>query len=588
MNKARILITDDEVELCDILKKSLEILWDNYIIQTAYSSEDALSVMGKEDIDVLVTDIRMPGMDGIELMKKGKAIQKSLQTIVITGHGDMDSAIAALRLGVDNYLIKPVSAETLHFAIRKAWEKIMRKKAESRLQRSEWQYRTLAEKVADGIALIQNGRYLFVNEAFISMFGYTKSEQLVGKKTAEHIAADLTEPFPELHEAPASSSIVERVFTEKFKTEDGREFWAEARVNLIEWKGRPAVLSTVRDITQSKLREMEILEQTEYFRRENIKLKSSIKDRYRFGDIIGKSPSMQEVYELIIQAGASEAGVIIYGESGTGKELTAYAVHEMSSRSKNAFVPVNCGAIPETILEREFFGHKKGAFTGADTDIHGYLDLADKGTLFLDEVGELALNMQVKLLRALDKGSYLPVGSNKSKCSDFHVIAATNKNLKDQVNKGLMREDFFYRIHVIPIYMPSLRERREDIPLLIDHFFEKYDQENLPPITGNILESMYNYQWPGNIRELHNILSRYVTLKRFDFLEITNAEAVNTGEDTGSDSYGPELRASLARFEKQHILRILEQNLWHRGKTAAMLNIPPRTLYSKMKKYRLI
>jgi len=186
---------------------------------------------------------------------------------------------------------------------------------------------------------------------------------------------------------------------------------------------------------------------------------------------------MQDVYEFILQAAATQANVIIYGESGTGKELVAKAIHETSDRSKKSFVTVHCGAIPETLMESEFFGYKKGSFTGANLDKRGYLDEADGGTLFLDEVGEIGLNMQVKLLRAIAGGGYTPVGSSTKKNTDVRIVAATNRNLRDMVKRGIMREDFFYRIHILPIYLPPLRDRKDDLPLLVDHFLQIQDKK---------------------------------------------------------------------------------------------------------------
>ena len=242
----------------------------------------------------------------------------------------------------------------------------------------------------------------------------------------------------------------------------------------------------------------ELKESETSLREENVRLKANIKERYRFGKIIGKSPVMQEIYELILQAAASDVGVIVYGESGTGKELVAEAIHEMSDRKEKPFVPVNAGGVAETLLESEFFGYKKGAFTGANADKLGLLHLADKGTLFLDELGEIGPNLQTKLLRAIEGRGFTPVGGLKAETSDFRVIAATNKDLKEQVKKGLMREDFFYRIHIIPIHLPPLRERKEDIPLLIEHFMRNHPaSKNLPKITIRVMEALTSYGWPG-------------------------------------------------------------------------------------------
>jgi len=351
------------------------------------------------------------------------------------------------------------------------------------------------------------------------------------------------------------------------------------------------------DITERKQAEKELMEREVYLRKENVRLKSSIRDRFRFGDIIGKSPVMQQVYELILNAAATDANVIIYGESGTGKELVAKAVHNMSERSKNAFVVVNCGAIPENLLESEFFGYTKGAFTGAERNKHGYLDLADGGTLFLDELGEIGLNMQVKLLRVIEGMGYRPVGGEKMHHPDIRIVAATNRDLSDRVRNGKMREDFYYRIHVIPIHLPPLRDRKEDIPLLIDHFIQTYrDRNKLPQISGKMMDAAQGYDWPGNIRELQNVLHRYVTLNRFDLMDISLKQGgagkrknIESGmaDDTGVESLKTTLPASVEAYEKQLIFDALEKNQWHRGKAARGLGIHRRTLFKKIKKYQI-
>jgi len=312
-----------------------------------------------------------------------------------------------------------------------------------------------------------------------------------------------------------------------------------------------------------------------------------MKDRYRFGDIIGKSLAMQEVYELITKASATDAHVVIYGESGTGKDLVAQTIHQLSKRRKKVFIPVNCGSIPETLVESEFFGHRKGSFTGALRDKTGFFDAAHKGTLFLDEVGELPLAVQVKLLRAIEGKGYTPVGDQTVKYTDVRIIAATNRNLKEHIKQGLMREDFFYRINVIPITAPPLRDRKEDIPLLVEHFLKQYGgPKKHPVLPGRILEALYRYDWPGNIRQLQNVLQRYLTLKRLDF-----GDGVRQVEDDiagqASDQEGIGLRETMEDFEKRFIAKILEQNHGHRGKTAEMLCIPPRTLRRKMEKYQI-
>jgi PAS domain S-box-containing protein len=333
------------------------------------------------------------------------------------------------------------------------------------------------------------------------------------------------------------------------------------------------------DITERKLKE-------EQLRKENTHLKSSIKERYRLGKIVGKSLVMQNVYEHIINAASVDANVVVYGESGTGKELVAEAIHHMSDRKDKSFVVVNCGAIPENLLESEFFGYKKGAFTGANIDKQGYLDFADGGTLFLDEIGEIGLNMQIKLLRAIEGGGYTPVGGSQTKRPDIRIIAATNRNLMESVKKGLMRLDFFYRIHIIPIHLPPLRERKEDLMLLVEHFLKSYDDvEKLPPITGNMIEAMQNHDWPGNVRELENTLHRYITLKKFDFFGkiLLKPEKLDVFTEKAIQGEICDLRTVMEDFEKKYLTKVLAENNWHRSRAASTLGINRKTLFKKMK-----
>jgi transcriptional regulator with PAS, ATPase and Fis domain len=325
---------------------------------------------------------------------------------------------------------------------------------------------------------------------------------------------------------------------------------------------------------------------------ENALLRSSQRERHRFGQIIGKSPAMHRIYEMILNAAGTDANVIIYGESGTGKELVARAIHEASRRKSASFVPVNCGAIPETLMESEFFGHRKGAFTGAVIDKHGLIDLANGGTLFLDELGDIGHSMQVKLLRAIDGGGYTPIGGTQVRVPDLRVIAATNRDILDQVRRGLVREDFFYRIHVIPIHLPPLRERREDIPLLVEHFVQVFGSSEAPPMTSRMLETLMAHGWPGNVRELQNTIHRYLTLKKLDFAGNVRRPAEEApAPDDGSGGCDPAsgtLDARIEQYEKHLILKALERHRWQREVTAEALGIHRKTLFTKMKRYGLV
>jgi PAS domain S-box-containing protein len=440
-----------------------------------------------------------------------------------------------------------------------------------------------------GAMLCQSSRIVFANDALLSMFGYRDAGELFGKDIGELVSREFEMYFREMFDMLEKRFSEQRSFETRCRTKAGREIWIQGRASLIQWKGLPTVFMTARDITDAKERELSMLEEAEHLRRENISLRSSIKDRYRLGSIIGKSPAMQEVYELILNAAATNANVIVYGDSGTGKELVARAIHEMSSRSEKDFVPVNCAAIPENLLESEFFGHKKGAFTGAHADKQGYLDLADGGTLFLDEVGELGLSLQAKMLRAIEGGGYSPVGSSVNKVSDFRIIAATNRNLLEQVRKRGIREDFFYRIHVIPINVPPLRDRKEDIPLLVEHFLKHYSEDgDTPPVPGQVLEALMSYDWPGNVRELQNAIQRYIAVKRLEFIPSSPSvrsdwQAVEPGNLMETER-GMRLNQNIEEAERASIRKALELCNGRKGMAAKALGISRKTLFRKMKR----
>ena len=323
-------------------------------------------------------------------------------------------------------------------------------------------------------------------------------------------------------------------------------------------------------------------------REENVRLRARTKDRFRFGDIIGKSEPMQRVYELILQAAATDMNVILYGESGTGKELVSRAIHEASDRKEQVYFPVNLGAIPENLIESEFFGHKKGAFTGADSDQRGFLHLTDKGTLFLDELADIGLNLQVKLLRVLEGNGFTPLGTTEVIKPDIRFIAASNQDLSHRVKTGQIREDFYYRIHVFPIRLPPLRERKEDIPLLVEHFLNSTAPfQKGKPITARVLEALQAYDWPGNVRELQNTLHRYVSQGEVDFPgERINSKISETSNFGDTINHGKmALDHAVADYEKATILNALKNFQGHKVKTAAALRISRTTLFNKMKKY---
>lgn len=326
------------------------------------------------------------------------------------------------------------------------------------------------------------------------------------------------------------------------------------------------------DISEQKFQELELQE-------ENRQLKASVSNLYGLGNIIGKSEAMRQVYSLILKAAETDTNVIIYGETGSGKDLVAKAIHEYSGR-KGTYVPVNCGAIPEQLLESEFFGHTKGAFSGAHATKEGYIGAADNGTLFLDEIGELPIHLQVKLLRAIENKMYTPVGGNTPRESSFRLIAATNQDLAKMVLEKKMRSDFYYRVHVLSITLPPLRERHGDLPLLVEAYMERKGITCALPLEVRLM--MEHYDWPGNVRELHNFLDRYTNFGDVALESLGGAGRTDLLFPALTD--GLTLENATLQLEERLIRQALERCHWRRGDAAAALGLNLRTLQRKMKR----
>jgi len=330
-------------------------------------------------------------------------------------------------------------------------------------------------------------------------------------------------------------------------------------------------------------------------KRENTLLKQTAQQRDNFCGIIGASPKMREIFTLIRKVALSNSSVMIQGESGTGKELVARAIHSCSPRSKKAFVAVNCGAIPEQLMESELFGHKKGAFTGAVADRAGLFEQADGGTLFLDEIGELPLLMQTKLLRVLQEREFRRVGGTQVQKSDVRILTATNRDLQSQVKDGGFREDLYYRINVMQIVVPPLRERIEDIPVLVDHFFRKYGDPSQPGeiVTPVALKKLMNYPFPGNIRELENIVERSLILDSSHIQEENLPKLVSAdmppclGGEAMIPPEGIALEALLDDLEKKYLVRALEMTGGAKKKAGELLGMSFRSFRYRLAKFGL-
>ncbi len=451
-----ILIVDDEKNYLRVLSAVLEE--EGYEVLTALNGREALEIKETSDLDLILTDMKMPGMDGIKLLEHIKAKDPDLPVIMMTAHGTVDKAVEAMQKGAYSYILKPFDNERLIIYVKKA----------------------------------------------VAMYQVVK---------------------------------------------------------------------------------------------ENRRLRDEVKSQYRFGNFIGKSKAMREVFEMIRKVAPANASVLVEGESGTGKELVAKSIHFNSPRRDKPFIAVNCSALSENLLESELFGHERGAFTGAVAKKKGRFELADNGTLFLDEIGELSTSLQVKLLRVLQEKIFERVGGTQAITVNIRIIAATNKNLKEEMINGRFRRDLFYRLNVVRIALPPLKQRQEDIHLLVKHFIEKYafERRAAVPVKGvnqEVGRIFYDYSWPGNVRELENLIERVMILCPHDTIRISDLPAgfkdnvQNALHLEGIPTHA-NLYETLAMIEKAMIERALKMADNVQAHAASMLGIGKSGLNQKIKKYNL-
>jgi two-component system NtrC family response regulator len=445
-----ILITDDEQTQREVLKGYLDK--KGYRTFTASSGNEGISFAKEEQIDIILSDFKMPDKTGLEVLEEVKKINPEISFVLMTAYGTIENAVKAMRLGAYDYLTKPVDLDELDLLLEK---------------------------------IIENKNL--------------KSE-----------------------------------------------------VNL---------------------------------------LKQQLQEKFKIDSFISSSPKMQEVLSVVSRAAESKATVLITGESGTGKEVLAKSIHYISQRKDNPFIAVNIPALPESLLESELFGHEKGAFTGADKFRTGRFELANKGTIFLDEIGDIPLNLQVKLLRILQEHQIERLGSNESIDIDVRIIAATHQNLEQKIKDGTFREDLFYRLNVISIHIPPLRERKEDIAELIDHFIKKYSDENDKPkleISKEAFDILMKYNYPGNVRELENIIERAVVLSRQNIITVNDLPQSVKGFKTEGDPILDEaknLTEQVEALEKKLIYDALSKANGNQSLAGRMLGITERNLRYKMQKY---
>jgi|GEM_PF-976356 len=474
-----------------------------------------------------------------------------------------------------------------------------RKRAAESLEQLRRHNELILNSAGEGIyGLDLRGHTTFANPASARMLGWT-AEELIGKPQhaiIHHTRPD-GKPYPR-EECPIYAAFkdgaVHRVDTEVFWRKDGSSFPVEYISTPIrdDKNNLLGAVVTFRDITKRKqaekalhdaLREVEQLK--DRLQTENVYLQEEIKLEHNFDEIISTSKSFKKVLRNVEQVAVTDATVLILGETGTGKELIARALHTTSLRKERPLVKVNCAALPENLIESELFGHEKGAFTGAFFRKQGRFELADRGTIFLDEIGDLPLDLQAKLLRVLQEGEFERVGGTQTIKIDVRVIAATNRNLEESTRSGAFREDLFYRLNVFPITLPPLRERPEDIPLLVNHFIKKYEGKlgkKISQVPQKVMKTLQAYHFPGNVREVENIIERAIILARDETLQLDESFELLESPAAPAENVG-----TLAEIERSHIVSVLQETNWRIEGTkgaALRLGINPNTLRSRMQK----
>lgn len=624
----KILAIDDEPVIRENIASYLED--SGFTVLQAENGHQGMELAGRENPDVILLDLRMPEMDGLEFLEQISREAPETPVIVVSGTGVLQDAIEALRSGALDFITKPIlDMAVLEHAVRKALERsrlvhenrryrehleseiqartadllarsreleatnqslkkeiAQRREAEKALIEREQKFRDLADLLPQAVFEVDPEiRFTFVNRYGADTLGIeSDASRQRGRADALFVVEDRDRARSAM--TGLLSGKQPGSFDTSVRKRDGTTFPAVIYASPILKAGVPIGLrGIIFDITELKKAEAALRASADRLEKENLQLKSTLREAGRFGRMIGRSPAMQRVYDRVLQAAASNANVIIYGESGTGKELVAQSIHDLSDRRHQQFITVNCGAVPEHLMESEFFGYRKGAFTGAATDKTGYLSEAHQGTLFLDEIGEIPLNLQVKLLRAIEGGGFSPIGSSQLLKPDIRIIAATNRDLAEEVRKGALREDFFYRIHIIPIQLPPLRQRREDIPLLVNHFLNEHgDGETLPVLPEHVIQALKGRDWPGNVRELQNAVHRFLTLNALEPAETLQHPPQDTpAPDLPQPPEGASLAEVVAHFEGQYILKMLEEHRWHRTRVAHLLGIDRRTLFRKIR-----
>ncbi len=565
-----VLIIDDEESIRFAFKNFLSKV--GYNVFSAESYHEAIDIISTGDFDAIFSDILLQEYNGLDILKYIRKQNMNCPVLMITGQPDVATATEAIRLGAFDYLIKPIEKETILRSTKIAtdYKKIVDEKSEAERenQKSQKQLEAIFRSVSEAIITFdKNNIILSANEA-TQKICIVDPNELINRNISE--LSDLSPCFAhQIFKDITERDIALQEHTISFTYEgDKKKTIVLNSSPLLDSDGVSiGTIVAMRDETKLTL------------------LQKELAGRHKFHDIIGKNIMMQRIYDLIKKLSRVETTILITGESGTGKELIARAVHYSGSRKDEPFICLNCSALSESLLETELFGHVKGAFTGAVKNSHGRFHDAHGGTLFLDEIGDISQSIQLKLLRVLQEKTYERVGDSTPIKTDVRIIAATNRDLKDLISDGKFREDLFYRLKVVEIHLPPLRERTDDIPLLTNHFISRFNNKfkmNISGVSSDVLRMFMRYPWRGNIRELEHAIEHAFVLCQSDSIspddlpieiseQNTFSQPVHIAPDNGSVS-------------DQQLLNTLEQTHWNKTETSRLLGISRQTLYRRLKK----
>ena len=630
----RVLIVDDEEEIHtdfqDMLNPSgmqtltdhlAEILLDedsddkaaflpNFELLHATSGEAGYEIVSaaKESnspITVAYIDVRMPpGIDGVETIRRIRQIERDIELVIMTAYTDKPLPEIVRDMELLHkllYIRKPFAPEEIQqitLALVEKWNvgrELAAKQQQlttshQRLEISHQRLETVLDSTADAIGMFDEaGSVLFANQYYQQLFDLTETQ--LRQMSPDELKVWMKTRFQKSKLSQAEGNTPPESLEEDIVEEVGDASQAEQR---LFYRSTTPVYNSQDDFAGNVVsyRDMSKELKIQQMQAEVLRLRAELETTYSFGEIVGKSQNMQQTFALIQRAAESDITVLISGESGTGKELVARAIHFNSPRKSGPFVTVNCAAIPETLIESELFGHERGAFTGATEKRIGKFEHANRGTLFLDEIGDMPLIMQAKLLRVLQERQVQRVGGTANIPTDIRVLAATNQNLEEAVKAGSFRNDLFYRIATFPIVVPPLKDRREDIPLLANHFLKKYTEsaeKSINAIAASTLRFLTQYDFPGNVRELENIIERAVLLETTELLQPSNLPpqilSVTFALPTAIDSTEILPLEEVERQTLVHALKVTDNNI---KKAAQALNIDRSTLYRKLKLYKLV